>query len=120
KDKAERVKREAITLYFALSDPRTPWYAKVIVALTVGYALSPIDIIPDFIPVLGYVDDLLIVPAGISLALRLTPPEVLAASREKAESEGAAKAMGAGRIAAFFVAAFWLALIILIVLAVIR
>jgi len=119
KERAKQAKRDAIALYYVLLDKRTPWYAKAIAALTVGYALSPIDLIPDFIPVLGYLDDLLIVPAGIALALRLTPREVVSDARERAEREGSAQARGAGRFAGFFVAAFWLALIIYLVTVVI-
>ena len=81
---ARSIKAEAFALYLAARDPRTPWYAKVAVAAVAAYALSPIDLIPDFIPVLGYLDDLLIVPAGIYLALRLIPPHVLAWGREQA------------------------------------
>ncbi|HAE21540.1 MAG TPA: hypothetical protein DCG47_04335 [Spirochaetaceae bacterium] len=120
KERAKRAKRDAIALYYVLSDKRTPWYAKAVAAFTVGYALSPIDIIPDFIPILGYLDDLLIVPAGIALALRLTPPAVLSDARARAEREGSAPAQGLGRAAAFFVAAFWLALIIFLVTVVVR
>jgi uncharacterized membrane protein YkvA (DUF1232 family) len=120
KERAKQAKRDAVALYYALLDERTPWYAKAVAAFTVGYALSPIDIIPDFIPILGYLDDLLIVPAGIALALRLTPPAVIADARERAEREGSASAGGLGRVTAFFVAAFWLALIIILVTVVIR
>jgi len=72
-------------LYFAAGDVRTPWVAKALAACTAAYALSPIDLIPDFIPVLGVLDDLLIVPAGIALAIRLIPAEVLEEAREKAK-----------------------------------
>src|SRR5574341_311034 len=73
-----------LTLYFSARDPRTPWYAKMIIGCVVAYALSPIDLIPDFIPLLGYLDDLLLLPFGIYLALKLIPPAVLADSRQKA------------------------------------
>ena len=72
-------------LYFAARDARTPWYAKLLAGMVVAYALSPIDLIPDFIPVLGYLDDLILVPAGIALTLRLVPAEVLAEARLRAE-----------------------------------
>ena len=82
---ARRLKAELLTLSVAARDPRTPWYARALALLVLAYALSPIDLIPDFIPVLGYLDDLLLVPAGLWLALRLLPPEVLAdACREAA------------------------------------
>jgi uncharacterized membrane protein YkvA (DUF1232 family) len=73
-----------LTLYLAARDPRTPWYAKAMIACIVAYALSPIDLIPDFIPVLGYLDDLLLLPSGIYLALKLIPAEVLIDARCRA------------------------------------
>ena len=84
KDWARRVKRDAVAVYFAARDPRTPMLARCMALAVAAYALSPIDLIPDFIPVLGYLDDLLIVPLGLLLVIRLLPPEVLAESREKA------------------------------------
>jgi uncharacterized membrane protein YkvA (DUF1232 family) len=72
-----QIKQEIRVLGLALKDPRTPWYARTVIMLTIGYALSPIDLIPDFIPVLGYLDDLIIVPAGICLARRLIPRRIL-------------------------------------------
>jgi uncharacterized membrane protein YkvA (DUF1232 family) len=86
KQRANGLKYEILALYWAYRDPRVPWYAKVFMAAIIGYALSPIDLIPDFIPVLGYLDDLIIVPAGIYLALKMIPKEVLAECREKARS----------------------------------
>lgn len=83
---ARRVRRDAMTLWFARTHPETPWAAKALAALVVAYALSPIDLIPDFIPVLGYVDDVLLLPALIWLALRWLPPVVLQESRARAES----------------------------------
>lgn len=82
---ARRIKRDAMTLWFARSHPQTPWYAKAMGSLVVAYALSPIDLIPDFIPVLGYLDDVIILPVLIWLTVRLLPPQVLAESRLKAE-----------------------------------
>ena len=84
KRRVRQLKTEVFALYLAYRDPRTPWYAKVVVALVVGYALSPIDLIPDFVPVLGYLDDLLLLPLGILLALCLIPAEVMAACRVQA------------------------------------
>jgi len=84
KQRARELKIEVRALYLAYRDPRVPWYAKVVAACVVGYALSPIDLIPDPIPVLGYLDDLVIVPLGVLLARRLIPEEVLAECREKA------------------------------------
>jgi uncharacterized membrane protein YkvA (DUF1232 family) len=82
--KVEKLRTETHALYLASRDPRVPWYAKAVAALTVAYALSPIDIIPDFVPVLGYLDDLVLVPAGLALAIRLIPPAVLAEHRANA------------------------------------
>ncbi len=84
KQKASQLKLETYTLYFAARDPRVPWYAKGFVALVVIYAFSPIDLIPDFIPVLGYLDDLIIIPIGVYLALRMIPAQVLLECRAKA------------------------------------
>jgi len=84
KTKAKTLQNEVSTLYYAARDPRTPWYAKVFVIGIAAYALSPIDLIPDFVPVLGYLDDMLLLPLGIYLALKMLPPEVLSAARAKA------------------------------------
>ncbi len=81
KRRARQLKRDTYALYLALKDPRAPWYARLVAGLVVAYAFSPIDLIPDFIPVLGYLDDLLIVPLGIALTLKLMPPGVLADAR---------------------------------------
>ena len=81
---ARRLKRHTLELYYAVRDPRTPWHAKLVAGLVVAYAISPIDLIPDFIPVLGYLDDVIIVPAGIWLALKLIPPAVMETAREQA------------------------------------
>jgi len=82
---AQSTKRDVIALYFAARDPRVPWYAKALAALVAAYALSPIDIIPDFIPVLGYLDDLILLPLGIVIVIRLIPDDVMADLRLKAE-----------------------------------
>jgi len=84
KTKAVRLKDETYALYLASKDSRTPWYAKVFAGLIIGYALSPIDLIPDFIPVVGYLDDLIIVPAGITLLIRMIPKEIMEECRTKA------------------------------------
>ena len=106
---AKRLKNETHALYLAARDPRTPWYAKVLAGLIIGYALSPIDLIPDFIPVLGYLDDLIIVPAGIALLIRLIPGEVLQECREKAQSQPIS--MRINWIAGLIVVLIWLLLI---------
>lgn len=82
---ARRIKRDALTLWFARSHPDTPWHAKALAVVVLAYALSPIDLIPDFIPVLGYLDDVLLLPALIWLAVRLLPSHVLAQARERAQ-----------------------------------
>ena len=81
---AKQLKQEIYTLYLAYKDPRVPWYAKAFIFCVVGYALSPIDLIPDFIPVLGYLDDIVILPLGIALALKMIPSQVLTECRQKA------------------------------------
>lgn len=101
---AVRLRREVRALGLACRDPRVPWYAKVGAAVVVAYALSPIDLIPDFIPVLGYLDDLVLVPLGIVLVLRMVPREVMIDCRARATAEP----MNDGRwIAAAAVVAMW-------------
>ena len=94
KQKARHLKRETTVLYFAYRDPRTPWYARAFSALVVAYLFSPIDLIPDFIPILGYLDGLILVPLGISLALKMIPPEVIADARKSADDPVQNKAIG--------------------------
>ena len=81
KSRARALKNEAYAIYLAAKDPRTPWYAKALIFFVVAHTFSPIDLIPDFIPVLGYLDDLIITPVGIALAVRLIPAEALAEAR---------------------------------------
>ncbi|MGN6803392.1 MAG: YkvA family protein [Ginsengibacter sp.] len=87
KRKAKKIKAEGQVLIIALKDKRTPFYAKILIGITVGYLLSPVDLIPDFIPVLGLVDDLLIVPALIALSTRLIPKVVLEEAREEVKNK---------------------------------
>lgn len=82
---ARKLKLETHAVYLACRHEKTPWYARLLAACVVGYAFSPIDLIPDFIPVLGYLDDLLIVPLGIALVIKIIPLEVLAECRNKAQ-----------------------------------
>ena len=84
KERGRALKIDAHALYLACRDPRVPWYAKAFAGCVVAYAFSPIDLIPDFIPILGYVDDLVIVPLGVLVARRLIPPDVLAECRLRA------------------------------------
>ena len=86
KQQAKRLKTELYALYLACHDPRVPWYARALSICVVGYAFSPIDLIPDFIPILGYLDDLIIVPIGIMLVLKIIPPAVMVECRVKAQS----------------------------------
>jgi uncharacterized membrane protein YkvA (DUF1232 family) len=110
RDWARRLKAETLALYFAARDPRTPWYARLLVAAIVAYALSPIDLIPDFVPVLGLLDDAILLPLGIALALRMIPAEVMADARGRAQAE-LAGATPRSRAAAVVIVAIWLAAI---------
>ena len=83
---AKQIKLQATTVYLAARDPRMPLHVKLLALLVVAYAFSPIDLIPDFIPVLGYLDDLLLVPLGLLIVIRLTPPEVLRSAHEEAKN----------------------------------
>jgi uncharacterized membrane protein YkvA (DUF1232 family) len=91
---ARTLENETIAVYLAAKDPRTPWYAKAVAFFTVAYAFSPIDLIPDFIPLLGYLDDLIIIPAGIALAIRLIPVEVLEDARETVATQNEGRSVG--------------------------
>jgi uncharacterized membrane protein YkvA (DUF1232 family) len=106
---ARRLKAELYALYLAYRDPRVPLYARVFAAVVVGYAFSPIDLIPDPIPVLGYLDDLVLIPLGIALSVRMIPEPVLAECREKA-SRLSAGSRPVNRVAAGAIVAVWLAL----------
>jgi uncharacterized membrane protein YkvA (DUF1232 family) len=94
KNRARALKSEALAVYLAAKDPRTPWYAKVLVFLVIAHTFSPIDLIPDFIPVLGYLDDLLITPGGLWLVIRLIPPEVLEEARVRAAGPRVGRSVG--------------------------
>lgn len=107
KIRAAALKREIVALYFAARDPRTPWYAKAVVVCVVAYALSPIDLIPDPIPLLGHLDDLLLLPLGIYIALKMVPPEVLEDGRRKAASLKGA--VPRSRLSALAIVLIWLA-----------
>jgi len=105
--RARALSQETYTLFLAYGDPRTPWYARAWTLLVLAYAASPIDLVPDFLPVLGYLDDLLLVPLGIALALRMIPGEVMADCRRRAAQAGAT-AEGRAWLGALMVAAVWL------------
>jgi uncharacterized membrane protein YkvA (DUF1232 family) len=101
---ARALKRDVVALWIAARDPRTPWYAKAAAGAVAAYALSPIDLIPDFVPLLGYLDDLVIVPLGIALSVRLVPSELMAEFRREAGSrEGRPRSV----VAAVAIAAIW-------------
>src|SRR6266704_2065735 len=99
KEWARTIKRDVVAIWIAAHDPRVPWHAKALALAVAAYALSPIDLIPDFIPVLGYLDDLIIVPLGILLVVRLIPAGLMAEFRaEAARREGAPRSMIAGLV----------------------
>lgn len=108
---ARTLKRDVMALYFAAGDRRVPWYAKIVAACVAAYALSPIDLIPDFIPVLGYLDDLILVPLGIALAIRLIPPALLEEHRARAT---ALAKHPVSRLGAAVIIAIWLVLALLV------
>ena len=101
---ARRLKRDVVAVFFAGRDARTPWLARLVALAVASYALSPIDLIPDIIPVLGLLDDLILVPLGIALALRLVPPAVMAEARLRAE---ALAARPTSRTAAVAIVVVW-------------
>jgi len=83
---AKGLRHQTMLVYFAARDPRTPWFVRLIALIVAAYAISPIDLIPDFIPVLGYLDDLVLIPLGLALVIRLTPPEVMRSAGEQAKA----------------------------------
>jgi uncharacterized membrane protein YkvA (DUF1232 family) len=109
RDWARTIKRDVHALYFAAHDARVPWPAKALALCVAGYALSPIDLIPDFIPVIGYLDDVILVPLGILLVIRLIPPELMAEHREAAAGHD----RPVSRVAAIVIALIWMGCVIL-------
>ena len=112
RQRARAIKRDTLALYLAARHPETPWYAKALAVLIVGYALSPIDLIPDFIPVLGYLDDVILLPAAIFVCIRLVPAHVLDGCRAEAAARFA-EGKPTSRTAAVVIILMWLALLIL-------
>jgi uncharacterized membrane protein YkvA (DUF1232 family) len=106
KDRVRELKRDAYAIYIAARDPRTPWYVRAVIFFVVAHTLSPIDLIPDFIPVLGYLDDLLITPGGIWLAVRLIPAEVLEEARATAAACGVDRNLG--KVGAVIIISVWI------------
>ena len=117
RDWAREMKRDVHALYLCARDPRVPWYAKAVALLVAAYALSPIDLIPDFIPVIGYLDDIIIVPLGILLAVRLVPADILAEHRAVASEAGKRPQ---SRTAAVVIVAIWIGLALVTIGAILR
>jgi uncharacterized membrane protein YkvA (DUF1232 family) len=117
RDWARAIKRDVHALALAARDPRVPWYAKAVALAVAAYALSPIDLIPDFIPVIGHLDDVIIVPLGIGLAVRLIPAEVLAEHRAAASAAGS---QPPSRAAAAVIIAIWIGLALVVIGAMLR
>jgi uncharacterized membrane protein YkvA (DUF1232 family) len=113
KARAKRLQTETYALYLAYKDPAVPWYARAFAAFVVAHTVSPIDLIPDFIPVLGYLDDLIITPVGIALALRMIPPEVMTRARQAA-AEASADGRINTRAGIAIVAATWAVTLIIV------
>ncbi len=118
KRRARQLKTETYALYLAYKDTRTPWYAKALAAFVVAHTFSPIDLIPDFIPILGYLDDLIIAPLGSALALRLIPPDVMAECRARAVEREKAGALG--KWGAVIIIVIWLLFAILLIIILFR
>jgi uncharacterized membrane protein YkvA (DUF1232 family) len=108
KEKARQLKSEMYVLYLACRHPKTPWYAKLLAVVIIGYAFSPIDLIPDFIPVLGYLDDMILLPLGIALLIKLIPAEIMTECRARAEEIRRQKPVN--RFAAVVIILIWLGL----------
>lgn len=107
RQRVKQLKQETYALYLAYRDPRVPWWARAWVALVIAYACSPIDLIPDFIPVVGYLDDLVLIPAGMIIAIKLIPAPVLADCRAQAEADMARNRL-VSRSGAALILAIWL------------
>ena len=112
RERARHLKAETFALYLAARHAGTPWYAKLMVAAIVAYALSPIDLIPDFVPILGYLDDLILIPLGVALAIKMIPPAVMSECRARAR-EVTANGMPVSRMAGAVIILIWLILVVL-------
>jgi Uncharacterized conserved protein len=115
KKRARHLKADTFALYLAARDPRTPWYAKLLVAGIVAYAFSPIDLIPDFVPVLGYLDDLILIPIGVAIAIKLIPNQVLAECRAQAQ-ETIRNGKPVSWVAGVVIVVIWLVLVALCII----
>jgi uncharacterized membrane protein YkvA (DUF1232 family) len=118
KARARALKNEAFAVYLAAKDPRTPWYVKALIFFVVAHTFSPIDLIPDFIPVLGFLDDLIITPGGLWLAVRLIPPEVLAEARAAASTRSVDRR--AGQVGTVIIILLWITFLLAAVIFVLR
>jgi uncharacterized membrane protein YkvA (DUF1232 family) len=112
KERARALRSDICTLYLAAQHPKTPWHAKLFMAAIVAYAFSPIDLVPDFVPILGYLDELILLPIGISIALKMIPPDIVMDCRARAD-QSSPDVQRAGRIAAVVIVTFWIALAVL-------
>ncbi len=119
KQKSRQIKIEIYALYLAYRDPRVSWYAKAFIALVVGYAFSPIDLIPDFIPVLGYLDDLVLIPLGVFIALKMVPEKVMEDCRTRSK-EVMSEKKPINRAAAIVIILIWLMLSVITIALVVR
>jgi uncharacterized membrane protein YkvA (DUF1232 family) len=105
---AKKLKNQVYTLYYACRHPSTPWYAKAAAVIVVGYAMSPVDLIPDYIPVLGYLDDLILVPLGIWCVLKLIPPAIIDECRQKVEQNTSSVTSTKNWAAAGIIISLWI------------
>ena len=112
KEKVKKLKQEIYALYLAYKDPRVSWYAKIFIVILVGYAISPIDLIPDFIPIIGYLDDLIILSLGIVLAIKMIPREVMEECRK--ESAKGIKDKKVAVVGLIIIISIWVVLLYLI------
>lgn len=115
KQGSRKLKEETFALYLAYKDPRTPWFAKAFAGLVAAYAFSPIDLVPDFIPVLGYLDDLVLVPLGVTLAFKMIPDQVMVECRAQAQIE-MRDGNPVNRVAALVIVMIWVGLAALAIL----
>ena len=119
KRRAKLLKTETHALYLAYRDPSVPWYAKAFAAFVVGYAFSPIDLIPDFVPILGYLDDLILIPLGITIAIKMIPDDVMQACRERAR-EAQINGRPTNWAVAMVIVGIWLLLAAFFILLIVR
>lgn len=115
KEWAKNLKSNISLLYYCYLDKKTPWYAKALIILTISYAMSPIDLIPDFIPVLGYLDDLLLIPLGIALSYKLIPKEIIEENKTKANDISFKDLKSKGIYGAILIAAIWIIILYIII-----